>query len=124
MDESIVFDPSVVTSFGPDAPTDLIGRRQFRRLGVMSFMRSIPSFAAQWSRIPADYWQQDLGPDGYTVAVVACPCGEDARVQVGLSLEHACDRFYFFTGDEVRVANSPRREPVPDAPDLQTPAAS
>lgn len=84
-----------------------------------NFSRKIPSGA--WAEVEAG------------TAEIACPCGEDCRVQLavprmcdraaaGDDPEKArCPRAYLWDGAEVRVAFSPHPQRIPNP---QTPAAS
>jgi hypothetical protein len=87
--------------------------------------------------IPGGYWTLDVDDDGYTIAIVACPCGDSPQIPAGAG--HCCQgdwcradeqrgvpepnyekcpRSYVFTGDSVWVAGSPIER------QLQTAAAS
>lgn len=58
--------------------------------------------------IPGEYWTLDLDGDGFSVAVVACPCGQTPNVTAGSFAMCRCERAYLFTGADVSVLNSPK----------------
>lgn len=113
-----------------------ITRQRFRlAFNFATFARGIPGYAELFSPIPDEFWTQDVATDGYTTAVVACPCGQEPAVEAGLTLACSCGRIYFFSGRGVLVANSPKRDLKPDplgaeeagalsAIEPETPAAS
>jgi hypothetical protein len=87
-----------------------IGRRsEPRRLDFALMMQAVPGLAAQYKRkIPAEFWSvaaQEL-------VDVACPCGETPAARLGVPKECACERFYLYTGESVRVAGGPHAAPV------------
>jgi hypothetical protein len=116
--------------------TDRIGRQNPRLVfNFATLARSIPGYLEQFSRIPDEFWQEDVTFERVSFAVIACPCGVEPRVEAGRTLQCTCERVFFFSGQAVMVANSPKRDlkPVPlDAEDAaemsllepQTPAAS
>lgn len=71
----------------------------------VTFVRAIPGMAEQFRKaVPAEFW----GREG-NAAVVSCVCGTSTRVE-GLT-SCRCDRFFLFTGREVRVARYPDWRP-------------
>lgn len=95
-------------SMETDAPVDLLGRRQLRHRGAATFLRSIPHMMDQLSRIPSEFWALDVNDEGYSEAVVACPCGNTPHIEVGTMEQCSCPRIFFFGGPAVFVANSPK----------------
>jgi hypothetical protein len=59
--------------------------------------------------VPPEFWAQQADDDGFTVADVACPCGEQPRVDACGMEVCACGRCFFFTGEDVTVINSQKR---------------
>lgn len=101
-------------------PVDRIGRQQPRPIGSFGLLKvAIGAGLPAPIKIPAGAWSQDVNDEGYTEAVVACPCGEVPHVEVGCLKGCDCERFYWFALDEVMVFNSPVSRT-----DLPTPAAS
>lgn len=88
--------------------TDLLGRRQPRRVVAARFFEVVPALMGQFAAIPPEFWTQDVGGDGYTEAVIACPCREEPRVEVGCTEQCGCGRFYWYDGRQVSVGNSPK----------------
>lgn len=115
-------------------PVDRIGRPVLHQIGMLTWFHAIPGLAAQYTTIPEEYWAQDANDEGYTVAVVACPCRREPAPEAGQLVECECHRFYLFTGRSVMVANGPKQRPKPRwerivddfcaAREIETPAAS
>jgi hypothetical protein len=103
----LILRPHVRDTLTPDPFTDRQGWRHPRRLGAMTFMRAIPGLASQFKPIPDEFWSNDVNSEGYTAAVIACPCGEEPTVEVGSLAECQCERFFLNLGARVLVANSP-----------------
>lgn len=116
---------------------DRLGRQAPRLLvNFSTLMRSIPGFAEQWTAIPDAFWAESVNEQRYSIATVACPCGNEPKIEAGHMSDCACERYYFFSGVGVLVANSPKKElrptPMSDAeaaeflgdPQPPTPAAS
>lgn len=87
-----------------DALGRAIPRNPFRsKAGVLLLLR-LPGFAAQFEkRVPEDY---TMG------CWVRCVCGEIQAVDAGEVVECAgrCERWFFNTGESIRVARWPREE--------------
>ena len=93
---------------------DLLDRKQPRRLGLpalRSILATIPVV-----RIPDGFWTLDVNEEGYSIAVVACPCGHTPQVEAGLVVVACenCERGYTFTGTEVFVLNPQPRQLAQD----------
>jgi hypothetical protein len=68
----------------------------------------VPGFAAQFERqVPAEFWNLDRH-----AAIVACPCGQEPIAEAGVPQTCECGRAYLYTGESVRVAFSPAKEPI------------
>lgn len=102
--------PDVADQIPSKKTRDLLGREQGRRIGWHWFFRALPGMFAQFSTIPGDFWAQDVNDDGFSEAVVSCPCGETPHIEVGCVEKCVCERWFFFAGPEVLVANSPARQ--------------
>lgn len=100
---------------------DTLGRQIPRPLGAVGII----TIALQCGmpppvEIPGEFWSQDVNDDGFSCAVVACPCGEGPQVEVGTvvpcdpswdpdsGVEPRCKRYFFFAGDRVVVFGSPK----------------
>lgn len=99
-----------------------------RRLHFGSFCKAVPGLASNFSRkIPPEFWSLD----GES-AVVACPCGEEPVIELGVATfcggsdwidedrdrddeRDGCGRAYLYDGQAVRVAFSPAKPPTPAA---------
>jgi hypothetical protein len=103
---------------------DGLGATHDRSLKWLAFFKAFPALMAQMTRIPDDYWirEAEIVDDAEVVmAVVRCPCGTDALVELGDSAECAgtqksgapCKRFYLYLVDRVYVANSPKARRAP-----------
>lgn len=101
----IVARPDVVKSYLRER--DIQGTPGFKKVGLPMCAHGLSGFMAQWTPIPGDFWAQILNEDGFTAAKVACPCGEEPEVEVGLSLTCGCERTFWFNFTDVLVANSP-----------------
>jgi hypothetical protein len=99
--------PEVKDTITSDPPTDERGMKMPRRLGALTMLRSIPGLPSQFRSIPDDFFTLDVNEEGYTEAVIACPCGETPTVEIGRLVECACERFFLNMGVRVLVANSP-----------------
>lgn len=89
-------------------------------------LKKIAAWGIPVQEIPGSYWTLDVDDDGYTIAVIACPCGHSPQVYMAASRMcrgdwcradeergipepkyDECPRSYVFTGDSVWVAGSP-----------------
>lgn len=89
-------------------PRDRIGRQQLHRIALPTFFvqpsgigRTIVEAFKQ--PVPDGFWNSDVDEEGEAIAIVSCPCGEDATVYPLRSAECDCGRFYLHLGTEVRV---------------------
>lgn len=77
----------------------------------MSFFRiagGVAGLAALFDTVvPPDFWTL---VDAHTVEI-SCPCGESPSAPMGRPVECACERFFVYDGDDVKVAFSPREKP-------------
>lgn len=112
---------------------DLFGRKQLTTAGLPALAAYLLPMGVQ--RVPDEYWALDVNAEGYSVAIVSCPCGMTPQVEVGKVIEPCrryegdlrtwdpetdpleCERAYSFTGSAVYVWNSQRSK-------AQTAAAS
>lgn len=91
--------------------SDRLGRRVPRLVyNFATLMRGVPGFADQWSRIPGEFWAETVNDERLSIATVACPCGSEPQVEAGQMSDCACERFYFYSGVDVLVANSPKKD--------------
>lgn len=97
--------PSVAESYS--RYIDRIGRGHPHKIPLTTFLQTLPAEAM--TAIPAEFWSTDANDEGYTEAVIACPCRATPRVEVGRMSECTCERYFFFTGTDVYVGNSPVR---------------
>lgn len=106
------------------ANEDLLGRKQPRRLGFPTLASPLMNGGMHPERIPDEYWALDVNDEGFSVAVVSCPCGMTPQIEVGLVIVPCriyegdlrswdpeadpleCQRGYSFTGEAVFVWNS------------------
>jgi hypothetical protein len=114
----VVVDDMVMGSL--KRPTDQLGRKQPRILGAFGILNvGIKCGMPAPIEVPAEFWSLDMGGNECSVAVIACPCGVEARCEAGCTYRCACERVYFFPIDTVVVFNSPKGreiEPTPAAP--------
>lgn len=108
--------PSVAESYS--RYVDRIGRSHLHKIPVTTFLQMLP--ASAMTAIPGEFWNTDMNDEGFTEAVISCPCKETPRVEVGRMLSCACDRTFFYTGTDVYVGNSP----VASSANQETPAES
>lgn len=93
-----------VVHHDPAASYDALDRKQPHRLGFMQFARAIPGYASQYTgRVPPAFYFQVSVEE----VDVACPCGHVPRCYWMVPKECECDRFFVYTGRDVRVANGP-----------------
>jgi hypothetical protein len=116
---SVILRPHVQAALESEPYVDEAGWRHPRRLGMMTFMRSIPGLPSQFRAIPSNFWSEDVNEDGFTEAIISCPCGDEPHVEIGSVVECKCERFFFNAGVKVLVANSPvdqrqGEEPTPE----------
>lgn len=93
---------------------DLLGRPQQDPHRLFSHIGGINQIA-EWARpvrVPDAFWQLDADDAGEKVAVVACACGSEHIVALleCPSDDGGCERSFAFTGVDVWVFNSPKRE--------------
>lgn len=96
---------------------DRLGREGFRKMGLPLAMVAVPGLAAQFREVPGEFWVADVDDEGVAVACICCPCGEVHDAEVALLTPTACERFFYYLGDTLLVAGSPR-------PNAETPAPS
>lgn len=100
---------------------DQLGRALPRPLGAVGIIGMALSCGMPPPvEIPGEFWSQDVNGDGFSCAVVACPCGQEPTVEVGTlvpcdpswdpdsGVEPRCKRYFFFAGDRVVVFGSPK----------------
>lgn len=76
-------------------------RRDPEQVNLSLFLQSVPGLAEQFKTVvPAEFWQQ-MKDD---LAAISCPCGESPDLPPGRVVECQCNRFYLWTGPQVRVA--------------------
>lgn len=109
-DQPLRIRPGLGLTVTHEAPVDRLLRRQPRQVSIFTLLRGIPGLHGRFSEIPEAFWALDVNADGFSEAVVACPCGQEPRVELGTVRQCACDRFFAFLGTVVMVANSPVRE--------------
>lgn len=124
MDEdAISIRPDVADTVPRDPRRGPDGRTMPRRLGIFTFLRSIPGLWAQFSEIPGEYWALDVNGEGFSTATVSCPCGGEPVIEVGAIEVCECERAFLFIGRAVHVANSPK-DRQPETPRWQRIARS
>lgn len=91
--------------------TDALRRppKEPRRLDLPLMATATPGLLGQFAKqVPGEFWTQT----DYQQATVACPCQTDTVVPLGVPTSCACDRFFLYTGRELRVARYPAEEPA------------
>lgn len=82
---------------------DRLGRTQPHRLNFLTFARSIRGFAERWRAVPGKPYREVDGG-----IRLPCKCGVVMYVPMGHITGCAgCDRFFFWTGHDLLVGNSP-----------------
>lgn len=100
-----------------DRYVDRVGRVHLHKISPMRFLWHLPPEAM--TVIPGEFWSTDVNAEGYTEAVIACPCHETPRVEAGRLAECTCGRIFYFIGSDVMVgyvADPPRNQETPAAP--------
>src|SRR4051812_37320745 len=93
-------------------PVDRLGRPQPRILGAIGILAvGVASGGTPPSEVPSDFWRMDVSEEGFSVAVIACPCGSEPVVEVGCLQSCECERYFYFAIDKVLVFNSPKTRP-------------
>lgn len=85
---------------------DLKRRTHLHPFQPIVLMRQAAALGIPLDKVPGAYWSLDVDDEGFSVAEVACPCGETPRVDAGGLHACECERGYFFTGEDVWVVNS------------------
>lgn len=84
---------------------DRLDRKVPRQVPWISIFKAIPGLYARFRAIPDSYWSEHgAGRE------IACPCGEKPVLAVGHGVTCACERSYYCTPAEVRVAGGPKTE--------------
>lgn len=83
-----------------------------RHVGLGSYLRAVPSLAAQFARIVPDEFVAQTDEQEWTVA---CPCGETPIVVPGELTNCGCGRWFLNAGRHIHVALTPAREEVAHA---------
>lgn len=96
---------------------DTVGRVQLHSFGLATWIKALVlPLGIPFSLIPGEFWSLDTDDDGFTTAVIACPCSKSPAVNAGTWITCECERAYAFTGTEVYVINSQKgREPESSA---------
>lgn len=91
-------------------PHDQIGRKQPHILGSIGIlMVGMRAGMPAPVEVPRTYWQREKNEEGYTTAVVRCPCGEaNPHIEIGCVKKCQCERYYYYAVDKVLVFNSPK----------------
>lgn len=74
--------------------------------GAVLLLRSIPGFAGLWETVVPDAYVRAIqGREGEKWHIVSCPCSEHVALRPGAIADcpGGCGRFYFDTGELVRV---------------------
>lgn len=96
---------------------DTFGRVQLHSLGLATWVKAmVMPLGIPFEKIPGEFWTLDTDEDGFTTAVVACPCQETPTTNAGTWTTCACERAYAFTGTEVYVINSKSSKAKPEVP--------
>jgi hypothetical protein len=91
---------------------DVLGRKVPKPLGSLGILSAAIACGMPAPKpVPGEFWALDLNDDGYSCAVVSCPCGHTPSVEVGTLEECECERYFFFAGESVQAFNSPQRAP-------------
>jgi hypothetical protein len=87
----------------PAATYDALDRKQPQRIGFMQLARAIPGYASQYTgRVPPEFYAQVSVEE----VDIACPCGNTPRCYWMVPKRCNCDRFFVYTGGDVRVART------------------
>lgn len=89
--------------------TDLLDRKYPHTLNPFLLLRLAVQQGMVVDTVPPEFWSQEVNDEGFTVADVACPCGESPRVEVLSMALCPCERTFFFSGEAVTVVNSQKR---------------
>lgn len=84
-----------------DRYVDRVGRAHLHKISVMRFLQHLPPEAM--TAIPSPFWSTDVNDEGFTEAVISCPCHETPRVELGRLSECTCGRIFYFIGSDVLV---------------------
>lgn len=90
---------------------DELGRKQPKTYGsggILAFAMRCGLPAPK--DVPGEFWSQDVNDDGFSCAVVACPCHESPAIEVGCLAPCSCGRYFYFTGDRVVVWRVPEAD--------------
>lgn len=98
-----------------DPVEDFLGRKNLHSFGLATWIKALVlPLGIPFNVIPGEFWSLDTDAEGFTTAVVACPCGESPSVNAGTWVTCACERAYAYTGTEVYVINSQRGRVEPE----------
>lgn len=85
------------------------GQRPPRRFSAITFVQALwPGYVQQFDgEVPEEFWTQEEETElGERVAVVACPCGSEPRVEQNRTAicPGECGRAFMLVGEKIKVA--------------------
>lgn len=105
--------PAQLASALRPAPPRLGGSRPdlIKACSWSTVFQRFPWLKSAFQEIPGEFWVADVEDDKTSVAVVACPCGEEPRVAENQSHQCPCGRFYLnASGESAYVTNTPKED--------------
>lgn len=99
----------------PLATYDVLGRKQFTRSSIWSFLRWIPGLAERVAIVPPRAIPQQGSDENGTYAFIECPCGAKPVARAAIEKCVGCERYYVVSPDGGRVVVLYGDMPLPGA---------
>jgi hypothetical protein len=99
----------------PLATYDTLGRKQFTRSSIWSFLRWIPGLAGRLAVVPPSAIPEQGADENGIYSFIECPCGAQPVARAAIEKCVGCERYYVISPDGGRVVVLYGDMPIPGA---------
>lgn len=99
----------------PLATYDTLGRKQFTRSSIWSFLRWIPGLADRLAVVPPTAIPEQGTDENGIYGFIECPCGAKPVARAAIDKCVGCERYYVISPDGGRVVVLYGDMPIPGA---------